>query len=369
MEGNMKKTYIDNWEHVRNRFRTWWNHEPMDYPLMNLRAMGKEPQKIIPCEPFTDTKDQYLNAEKIVAYYRMYCETHWFLEDSYPSVSLNFGPGSLAVYLVSEPIFKPESIWFGECMHDINDQSCLTYDSENPWWKMHLEMHKKAKELAKDDFLVDIPDIVENADILAALRGPQNLCYDLIDDPDEVKRALKKIDDLYFPYYDAFHDVVKGEDGSCSFTAFSIWGPGKTAKIQCDFNVLISPEFFKEFVVPGLRSQCQSLDNSLFHLDGPDAIRHVPALMEINELDGLQWTCGAVQPDGGCERWYPIYDQVRDAGKSLWIHINDGDPGDWAESCKRLIRRYGSDCFYFLFPIFENKKTAEWVANAIKDVC
>ena len=49
----------------------------------------------------------------------------------------------------------------------------------------------------------------------------------------------------------------------------------------------------------------ERLDHSLYHLDGPDAIKHVPALMELEKLDALQWTCGAGQPDGACPRWYP----------------------------------------------------------------
>jgi 5-methyltetrahydrofolate--homocysteine methyltransferase len=94
-------------------------------------------------------------------------------------------------------------------------------------------------------------------------------------------------------------------------------------------------------VVPSLTRQCRELDHSLYHLDGPGAIKHLDALMEIRELDALQWTCGAGQRDGGCERWYPIYDKVREAGKGLWIMLYDGGPKDWAESAKRLTGRYG----------------------------
>ena len=107
------------------------------------------------------------------------------------------------------------------------------------------------------------------------------------------------------------------------------------------------------------------LDNTIYHLDGPDAIKHIPALMEIAELNGLQWTCGAGQPDGGAMRWYPIYDQVRAAGKSLWVYFDDGGPKDWVESAIRLMKRYGPDCFYFIFPDFKDRPEAEEAAAAI----
>ena len=217
--------------------------------------------------------------------------------------------------------------------------------------------------------MVNIPDIVENFDILSALRGPQNLCFDLMESPEIIGKLINQLDDLYFRYYDVMYEIVKDSDDSSSYTGFMVWGPGRTAKVQCDFCALISPEHFREYAQPSLRKQCQQLDNSIYHLDGPGAIRHVPAIMEIAELKALQWTCGDGQPDGGCERWYPIYDQVREAGKNLWVYLCDGDSSNWVESSRRLVRRYGPDCFYFIFPDFEDKKTAEEASSAIREVC
>ena len=365
----MNNTYLENWRHVQERFIAWWNHEPMDYPLLHMEARGKAPRLKADAQPFSDLEDRYVNAVKLAANYRNHCETHWFLEDAFPALDLNLGAGSMALYLGSEPIFTEDTVWFGECMPDIRDQAGLVYNPQNSWWRKHLDMHRQAKTLAGDDFLVNIPDIIENMDILSAMRGPQNLCYDMMDEPGWVEAGVQKIDSLYFTYYDALYDIVKAPDGSSSYTAFCVWGPGKTAKIQCDFCALMSPAQFRRYVQPSLRRQCQRLDNSIYHLDGPDAIKHVPALMEIKELDALQWTCGAGQPDGGCERWYPIYDQVRAAGKSLWIHFDDGGPKQWVEGALRLIKRYGKDGMYFIFPEFDDRAHAEEAAAVIKAAC
>ena len=146
------------------------------------------------------------------------------------------------------------------------------------------------------------------------------------------------------------YDTSKGQDGSSCYTAFSIWGPGKTAKVQCDFSAMMSPRHFQEFVIPSLERQLASLDNSIYHLDGKDAIKHLDALMELKHLNGLQWTAGAAQPDGGSTKWYPIYDRVRRAGKGLWISIYDGGIDDWIRSAKNLAERYGTAGLYLLFP-------------------
>ena len=362
----MKNVYVEDWNWVKERFTAWWNYDPIGYPLLRLIAPGKPAENLATVEDYLDYEDKYTNAKKITENYRNYCKSHWFLGDAFPALSLDLGPSSMALYLGSEPLFKEDTVWFTECIKDWDSFPGIRFDENNRWWRKHLEMIKTAHKLADNEFLVNIPDIIENIDIISAMRGPQELCYDLMDRPEVVKDAVNKVDELYFKYYDAMYDIVKEDDGSSAFTAFMIWGHGKTAKVQCDFCALMSPDQFREIVQPNLRRQCQQLNNSIYHLDGPDSVRHLPALMEIKELNSLQWTCGAGKPDGGNECWYPIYDQVREAGKSLWVHFADGSDKDWVESSIRLIKRYGPDCFYFIFPDFPDKNSADEALDVIR---
>ena len=43
---------------------------------------------------------------------------------------------------------------------------------------------------------------------------------------------------------------------------------------------MISPDQFREFVVPSLREQSSKLDHVLYHLDGKDAIKHVDRIVK-----------------------------------------------------------------------------------------
>ena len=79
---------------------------------------------------------------------------------------------------------------------------------------------------------------------------------------------------------------------------------------------------FRRFVVPYIREQCQRIPYTLYHLDGVGAIRHLPALLEIEELDAIQWTPGVGQPQGGDPQWYDLYRRILNAGKSVmacWV--------------------------------------------------
>ena len=166
-------------------------------------------------------------------------------------------------------------------------------------------------------FPVTIPDLVENLDILSALRGPQHLLLDLIERPDFVEERIAEINQVYFQVFEQLYKIVRDPLGGSVFSAFGIWGPGKTAKVQCDAAAMISPRMFRRFAVPALAEQCAWLDYSLFHLDGMQAISHLDALLEIEELDAIEWTPQVSLPQGGDPMWYDLYRRILKAGKSV----------------------------------------------------
>ena len=63
-------------------------------------------------------------------------------------------------------------------------------DPENKWYKEHLQLFRDVKALAGDDFYLTIPDLMENADVLASLRGAQNTIFDMIDEPEEAEERI-----------------------------------------------------------------------------------------------------------------------------------------------------------------------------------
>ena len=146
------------------------------------------------------------------------------------------------------------------------------------------------------------------------------------------------------------NDAVKMEDNSSAYTVFQIWGVGRTVKLQCDLSAMISPEHFREYVLDSLKEQSKHVDNVLYHLDGPDAIRHLDALMEVDGIKALQWTSGDAGPDGTLPDWDVIYDKAIAAGKSIWVKVYSGDIDDWIKNCERLVMKYGSHSIFFLFP-------------------
>lgn len=350
----------DNWSDTQRRFDDWFHHRHSGRPLMNVqvwRDANDRPFGIRPQVVYADAAERYLNADKAFEEVAAYYNRVRPLAEAFPSFSMNLGAGSLALYLGAQPVFREDTVWFEPCIHDYESALPLRYNPDNVWWKKHLALIRRQLELVRNtDILVCVPDLVENIDILAALRGPQTCCYDLYDYPDQLAEALEDIRCVYMTYFNEIYQLIKGAENRCAYTAFDILGTGKTAKIQCDFGALLSPAQFEEYIIPSLTRQCGELDNTMFHLDGPECLIHVDALMKLEKLGALQWTPGARNPRAGSEEWYPLYRKVKEAGKGLWIGLTDYEPEEAVFVAGTLASKFGPEGFYFHFPIMTEEQ-------------
>ena len=349
-------------EDVRQRFSMWWRGEDFGRPLCRIIGRTGEPNFSL---RGVSPRDFHIGAAVRVAMMREEMRVSRYFADAFPYLDLNLGPGSLAAYLGCEPKFSYDTVWYEPCAETIAELSEKDFMRFSPWWEEHLREVRETVRLSEGEFPVGIPDVQENIDILAAMRGAQNLCYDLMDEPETVKTVLSRLEGAADYCYDEMYRAVALADGSSVFTAFAIWGSGRTAKVQCDFSAMISPGAYREFVLPGLMRECARLDHSLYHLDGPGALVHAGAVLSIPSLQALQWTSGAGQNDGGSEEWFPLYDKVMDAGKSLWIQIYEGEPYVWLERAKKIVRRYGTRGIYFVFAPCSVEDAAE-LARGLK---
>ena len=358
--------YKVNMEAAKEKFRNYWAHKNTGRPLMCVIARRPEVEQY---SDGTPVEGGYLDQICQGKYYNMPEELKWKdMEDKYqnpqrigesfPNLNIDFGPGSLASYLGSEIGFKEDTVWFNKCLDGWDGVPKLTFDPENKWFKKHLQLAKDCQALAGDDFYVDMPDLMENIDVLASLRGAQDILFDLLDEPEMIGERIQEVTDIYYEYYDRFYDVIKDEEGGNAYTVFQIWGPGRTVKLQCDFSAMMSPEDFRKYIQPSLRSQSENVDHVLYHLDGPAAIKHMDALMEIEGIDALQWTSGDAGPDGTLPDWDVIYDKAIAAGKSIWVKVYSGEFEDWIRNVDRIVNKYGSHSLFLLFPEMSMEQAA-----------
>lgn len=320
---------------------------PRDKPLGDT-AWPKEPK---------DAAQKYLNLDYLIQATRCDLEHSDFEGDAMPEVTANLGPGSLALYLGSEPGFAPDTVWYTPCIESLEKTPLPKYNPKNRWLRAHLDLFRKLRDLFGADAYLTIPDIIESTDILSAMRGPATFLFDIKDRPKQCHRWLERINSLYQVHYDAFYDIVKDERGASVFTAFHIWGPAKTVKVQCDFSAMISPDQFGDLFIPYVKKQIERLDRVLYHLDGPSAIRHVDQLLKLERLHAIQWVPGAGQAPTDDKRWYPLYDKILKGGKGLHVSLP-------ARAVEGFVRRFGARGVYILTSVPSVREARELMGQA-----
>jgi len=352
-----------NFAATKEHFIDWWGHQGLV-----LGMWGAPPEEGMPHEntdmpPNPETvRDSYVDADGRARWNHHSLARQSFPADVLPIANTDIGPGSLALFLGSEPGFSPETVWFKPCIHDCEtpeDLPPFRFDASNEWWQVTEATLRACAELGRGKYLVGCPDLVENIDILAALREPQTLLMDLIERPEWVEEKVAEINQVWFEAYQRIYDIIKLPDGSSAFGAFRLWGPGKTAKVQCDACAMFSPAMFRRFVVPALTEQCQWLDHSMYHLDGTQAICHLDALLEIERLDAIEWTPQAGVEGGGNPRWFEMFKKILDAGKSL--QVVDIDKQDVVP----LLNEIGGKGVYVM-PSFSSAGEAEALMSEVE---
>jgi hypothetical protein len=305
----------EDWDLGRQRLIDWWDRKGC---ALSVYALKDEPWETTEQPPEPPTKEQAWTDP----IYRTRTDLHYMARTYYggtafPYVDTQIGPGSLGLFLGNEPGFAPSTVWYVPCIQEAAENQPLRFDPDNRWFKVHMDLIEEGCRIADGRFLVGMPDLIENLDTLAQLRGPEELMVDMIDHPAWVEMSIQEINQAFFEAFDAIYERIETPWGGNAFAAFQIWGPGKTAKVQCDAIVLISPEMAKRFVIPSLTEQCEWLDYSMYHLDGTQAMVHLDQLLEIEALDAIEWTPQAGIEGGGNPRWYDLYRKILSAGKSV----------------------------------------------------
>jgi hypothetical protein len=314
----------DDWEQTKRNFVRWWRGDGF---VFCVSAPARHPHEAIeqPVRPndqtlaWIDPAYRFRRAEHLLS-------QTFFGGDAFPYYDTHVGPGSLGMFLGSEPNLTTRTVWYNPCIEQLATYPKLALDRENRWWRAQIAMLDYGMRHARGRFLVSMPDLIENIDTLAQLCGSETMLLDLIERPAVVMDRLWQINDAFFEAFDAMHAIIKDVDGGNCFSAFQIWGPGRTAKVQCDAAAMISPAMFRQFVVPPLAAQCAWLDNALFHLDGVQAICHLDALLEIESVDAIQWTPQAGLETPGHLRWHDLYRRIQSANKGVQaLHVDYND--------------------------------------------
>ena len=179
------------------------------------------------------------------------------------------------------------------------------------------EFHISAEKYYMGKCLLYDIDIHSNIDALEALRGAQKLLFDLIDQPEVIDRAMTEVRLLYRKIYYTFYQFGNKKEWGTN-SGMHLYSRGKADYIQADFICLLNPDMLHRFVLPAIEEEAEFLDNSCFHLDGPDALKYLDDILVIDAIDAVQWQSGAGNKPGW--DWPEVINKIQAAGKAAVLY-------------------------------------------------
>ena len=319
-------TWKPNLEETKQRYIKWWNHKGIILNMWEHFQEGVQPHADVPmpAQP-RDLNQKWFDPQWRADYQDWYVAHSSLMADMLPVANTQLGPGSLAAILGGVFEGGEDTIWIHP---DPNYTDDIVFRPDHPNYLLHKELLRACKAKAQGHYYVGMPDLMEGLDVLAAIKGTDKVLLDTVMQPEVLERQMQQINDIYFKVFDELYDIIR-EGDEMAFCYFSSWAPGKMSKLQSDISTMISEEDYRRFVQPFIREQCQKIDYTLYHLDGVGAMHHLPALLEIEELNAIQWTPGVGEPQGGSPKWYDLYRKILDGGKSImacWVTLDELKP-------------------------------------------
>ncbi|HOX39483.1 MAG TPA: hypothetical protein PL033_15990 [Candidatus Brocadiia bacterium] len=317
---------VENFEGVLERYERCFRRENDDRPVMNITAPKKSNREAPPAPAML--RERWFNFD-----WRIDCHEVWvsrtdYIAEAFPSYFCNLGPDVFAGFIGSELEYAEGTSWAKYRVKDWAEEPPLKFNPKSFYW-MEMEKYVRlAAERGEGRWIVASGDIHPNADALSALRGPENLCFDLIERPDEIKKRLAECFKAYKEAMKRHFDIIHPHSDGVVTSWITVPVRGRYAALQNDFSCMVGPEMYREFFLPWLREEAAFLDHCVYHWDGPNAIPHMDAICGVEGIDAIQWVYG--DGNGPMSKWIPLLKKLQERGAGLWVYCG-------REEVKRIV--------------------------------
>ena len=319
--------YKDDLKEAKDRLNAWWDHEIIDRPCIAyyyfLSKKGNLKIEYV-TEYFGEPWYLAQNWDKIDDFFEIFKETLnriWFGGEAIPRFFPNYGPGIMASVFGVVPKFQSNTVWFHK---ETSVEGIIPYlesvklNKNNEWYTRLLRITEYVAKRAGKDFSVSITDLGGVMDILSSFIGPTNIILTMKRQPEVIDTCRSIILEKLLQLYDDLQTIIERYVDGCN-SWMPIWCHKRWYPIQSDFSAMLSPKYFKRFVLPDIVSQAESMDYAIYHLDGPGQLVHLDDLLKEPSITGIQWVPGARERPSNPDKWLPVYKKIQAAGKNLVV--------------------------------------------------
>ena len=273
-------------------------------------------------------KDRWMDTEFVVKDYAARLGNRPLQAETFPVYFPNLGPNWYAGCFGSPLEWGEVTSWAEPVIADYDqDIPRIRLNREGELFRKMEELTDYALSICKGKFIVGFTDLHPGMDCAVALRGTQNILYDLVDQPERVQELVDLCEAPFFEVYDHFDAKLKAH-GQPSATWMTVPSFGKLHIPSADFSAMLSPEDFDRFLFPVLEKECRYFTHNIFHIDGKYVANHTDRILMLPNLHAVQWVQG-VGVDEPIMQWVPYLKKILAAGKSIIIDLRQSELEDF----------------------------------------
>ena len=316
---NFELTSKPDFEDCIKRVYAWYEKDIIDRPPVRFSVHNSFVKKNTIQREFKSLKAMWFDAEYQISNFKDSISGLSLKAETFPVYWCNLGPNVYSAYFGCELLYHEETSWPDHCIKDWNQFEKLKFSYDNEYFKKTEELMRVALQMSNKDFMVGYTDLHGGLDCVEGWRNPQDLCFDLYDNEDMVKKAIELADSKFLAVYDHFDEILK-DNGQLSIDWMGIPSFGKIHIPSCDFSSMISTEQFKEFCLPSIKMEIAHMTHNIFHLDGENVARHLDEILALPEINAIQWV-PTPGNSNGIFGFIDMYKKIQKAGKGLVLDI------------------------------------------------
>lgn len=300
---------------VLSRHEAFWKRQEVNRPLVQIRKERRRFENVDVFPEMLDVEELSSHAGARNPARSLLFQDMFHLESAFSAIPWMEAIVGCAIHAGAAESMSPQPA-LGPNFEGVER---IAATPDNPWLRKLLDLTSALVERNDGSYLVSHTLMRGPIDVLSALLGGERMVQALHDSRDRVNEVLARVAEAFIHVAWEQYDLIPSFHGGCAPWLYGVWAPGSAIRLQCDSAVELSPDLYRQAVLPHDRSIMQAFDFSIVDLHSAGTLRLYPVLVEEPKLNAISVTIDRQASAPGIPELLQSFKSILDS-KSLLIY-------------------------------------------------